>query len=266
VEMKGEFRVKKVVAFVGSARKRNTYHAVQQFLGTLLDLGDVEYEIVALKDYRLETCRGCQSCFDRGEEFCPLHDDRDVLVRKIEASDGVVFASPNYSFQVSAIMKTFLDRLGFVFHRPRFHGKALTSIVCQGIYGGGKIVKYLDFVGGGLGFTTVKGSCLRTLEPMTEKAQQKIDRTLARQSRRFHERLAKRPFPVPTLLKLALFRMSRTTMKLMRDAGSRDYAYYSDKGWFESDYYYPTRLGVLKKAAGNFFDSVAGSMARSAEK
>ncbi len=33
----------------------------------------------------------------------------------------------------------FLDRLGFVFHRPRFFGKAFTSIVAQGIYGGGKI-------------------------------------------------------------------------------------------------------------------------------
>jgi multimeric flavodoxin WrbA len=263
---RGGKHVNRVVAFVGSARKRNTHHAVQQFLGNLQALGDVEYEIVALGDYRLETCRGCLSCFKKGEEFCPLHDDRDVLIGKIEASDGVVFASPNYSFQVSAIMKTFLDRLGFVFHRPRFHGKALTSIVCQGIYGGGKIVKYLDFVGSGLGFNTVKGSCLKTLEPMTEKAQQKIDRTLARQSRRFHERLAKPAFPVPPLLKLMLFRMSRTSMKLMLDGSSRDYAHYSNKGWFESDYYYPTRLGVLKKASGSFFDSVARSMARNGEK
>lgn len=254
--------MKRVIAFVGSARKRNTHHAVTQFLGNLQALGDVEYEIVALKDYRLETCRGCCSCFEKGEEFCPLHDDRDVLIKKIEASDGVVFASPNYSFQVSGVMKTFLDRLGFVFHRPRFHGKTFTSIVCQGIYGGGKIVKYLDFVGSGLGFNTVNGSCIRTLEPMTKKAQAKIDRTLAGQSRRFHERLEKPAFPVPTLLKLMLFRMSRTSMKLMLDGSSRDYAHYSDKGWFESDYYYPTRLGALKNVAGNLFDSVARVMVR----
>ncbi len=94
-----------------------------------------------------------------------MKDDRDVLIEKIMASDGVVFASPNYSFQVSALMKVFLDRLGFAFHRPRFFGKTFTSIVAQGIYGGDKIVEYLDFVGNGLGFNTVKGSCLRTLEP-----------------------------------------------------------------------------------------------------
>lgn len=98
---------------------------------------------------------GCLSCFNRGEEFCAFRDDRDVLIGKIMGSDGVVFATPNYSFNVSGMMKIFLDRLGFLFHRPSFFGKAFTGIVAQGIYGGEKIVKYLDFVGNGLGFNVV---------------------------------------------------------------------------------------------------------------
>ena len=89
--------MKKVTAFVGSARKKNTYKAVVQFLNNLQALGDVEYEIVTLSDYRLGVCRGCRVCFEKGEEFCPLKDDRDVLFDKITASDGVVFATPNYS-------------------------------------------------------------------------------------------------------------------------------------------------------------------------
>jgi multimeric flavodoxin WrbA len=254
--------MKRVTAFVGSGRKRHTHNAVLQFLGYLQAHGDVEYEVVALNDYRLETCRGCQSCFKKGEESCPLHDDRDELIKKIEASDGVVFASPNYSFQVSGLMKTFLDRLGFAFHRPRFHGKTFTSIVAQGIYGGSRIVKYLDFVGNGLGFNTVKGSCIRTLEPMTAKARRAIDAALTQQSKRFHERLSKPALPVPALINLMAFRMSRTSMRLMLDGRSRDYTYYSDKGWFDSDYYYPTRLGVLKKTAGGLIDLIAARRAK----
>src|SRR5512136_998426 len=181
--------MKRVIAFVGSARRKHTYHAARQFLDNLQSLGDVECEIVALSDYRLGTCRGCQVCFEKGEEACPLKDDRDVLLEKLMASDGVVFASPNYSFQVSAIMKIFLDRLGYLFHRPRFFGKTFTSIVAQGIYGGNKIVSYLDFVGNALGFNTVKGSCLKAFQPMTVKEKQKIDTALAKQSKRFHDRL-----------------------------------------------------------------------------
>ena len=254
--------MKRVTAFVGSARKKSTYNAVRQFLDNLQAYGDVEYEIVVLSDYQLGTCRGCMLCFAKGEESCPLKDDRDVLIEKIMASDGVVFASPNYSFQVSAIMKIFLDRLGFVFHRPRFFGKTFTSIVTQGIYGGGKIVKYLDFVGNGLGFNTVKGSCVTALEPMTEKEKQKMDRALARQSRRFYERLMNPAYPVPTLFKLMVFRMGRTSMALELDDRSYDYRYYKDKGWFASDYFYPTRLGVMKKAAGSLFDSIGTRMTK----
>ena len=178
------------------------------------------------------------------------------------ASDGVVFASPNYSFQVSGLMKTFLDRLGFAFHRPRFFGKTFTSIVTQGIYGGNKIVDYLDFVGYGLGFNTVKGSCLGTMDPITEKQQRKIDRVLAAQARRYYARLEKPAYPSPTLLSLFIFRFGRTKIRLELDDRSRDYTYYTDKGWFESDFYYPTRLGVLMKGAGKLFDSLSASMLR----
>ncbi len=90
--------MKRVTAFVGSARKKFTYDAVRQFLDNLRSLGDIESEIVFLSDHRIGTCRGCKVCFVRGEEFCPLKDDRDVLIEKMTASDGVVFASPNYSF------------------------------------------------------------------------------------------------------------------------------------------------------------------------
>jgi len=254
--------MKKVTAFVGSARKKHTYDAVEQFLCNLQSMGNIEYEIVRLSDYRLQACRGCKVCFEKGEERCPLRDDRDLLIEKMIMSDGIVFASPNYSFHVSAIMKTFLDRLAFAFHRPCFFGKVFTGIVTQGIYGGNKIVKYLDFVGNGLGFNTVKGSCIMTLDPMTEKQQHKMDRILAAQARRYYARLETPGYPVPTLLDLMLFRMGRTKMRLMLDDSFRDYTYYRDKGWFESDFYYPARMGLLKKGAGKLFDTMSASMTR----
>jgi hypothetical protein len=153
-------------------------------------------------------------------------------------------------------MKTFLDRFGFAMHRPRFFGKTYTCIVAQGIYGGDKIVKYLDFVGYGLGFDTVKGSCITTLDPMTEKQQHKIDKTLSALARRYHERLETPGYPAPALMDLMFFRMSRTKIRLELDESYRDYRYYADRGWFESDFYYPTSLGPLQKGAGRLFDSV----------
>lgn len=253
---------KRVTAFVGSAAKGHTYAAVVQFLNNLQAMGDVEGEIVRLSDYQIGICRGCRLCFNRGEEHCPHKDDRDVLIEKMKASDGVIFASPNYSFQVSALMKAFLDRLGFAFHRPQFFGKIGTSIVTQGIYGGNKIVDYLDFVAYGLGFKTVKGSCLMTMEPITAKQQRKIDRVLAAHARRYWAKLQQPAYPAPSLLDLAIFRFGRTKIRLDLDERSRDWRYYAEKGWFESDFFYPTQMGLLMKGAGRLLDSISASMSK----
>ena len=254
--------MKKVTAFVGSARKGHTLDAAAQFLDSLASLGDIETEIVRISDVRLETCIGCKVCFEKGEAYCPLKDDRDLLLEKMATSDGIVLASPNYSFQVSALMKTFLDRLGFAFHRPRFFGKTFTSIVAQGVYGGNKIVKYLNFVGYALGFKTVKGSCITTMDPVTEKQQRKIDRALARQAKRYTATLAKPAYPAPSFIELVFFRMSRTKIKLMLDDSSADYRYYAEKGWLSSDFYYPARLGMLKKGIGMLSDRTFAAMTR----
>ena len=253
----------KVTAFIGSGRKRYSYNASEKFLQNLQSLGDIEYEIIRLSDFNLGTCKGCRICFDKGEEFCPFKDDRDILIEKMKNSDGVIFASPNYTFQVSSLMKIFIDRLGFCFHRPCFFGKTFTSIVVQGIGKGNDIVKYLNFIGKCIGFNAVKGCCFKTLEPMTEKAQNKFDRVIARQSKKFYDQLIKARYPSPSLMFLMAFRMGRTSMRKMLDESWRDYTYYRDKGWFESDYFYPVKLDPIKKLIGFIFDKLAIQIIRS---
>jgi multimeric flavodoxin WrbA len=245
--------MKKVTAFLGSVRKKTTYQAIQEFEKNLKLYDDIDFEYVFLSDYRLEFCQGCKLCFDKGEEFCPLKDDRNVLLEKLEHSDGVIFTTPSYAFQVSARMKNFLDRVAFVFHRPRFFGKAFTAIITQGVPMGNKIRKYLESSGANLGFDVIKGSCIWTLEPMTEAQQKKQQQEMKKLSQRFYKGLI-RPAPsVPSFLRVMLFRLTRTGLQ-NAEVRFFDYHYYKGKGWFESDYYYKAALGPIKKLAGNFFD------------
>jgi multimeric flavodoxin WrbA len=242
--------MKKVTAFVGSSRKKNTYRAVEQYLNNLRALGDCETEIVVLSDYSLGICRGCQLCFNKGEAFCPLKDDRDVLFAKIEASDGVIFATPNYTWDMSGMMKVFLDRFGFACHRPRYFGKTFTSIVVQAVGRGEKIVDTFDWTAKILGFNTLKGMTITAFDPRTGQQQARIERDLARHSRRFNAWLVKPSFSAPSLFQLIFFRFGRTLVRTQANPRSVDYKYFVDNGWFESDYYYPTNLGALKKALG----------------
>lgn len=254
--------MKKVTAFIGNYQKHATYEAVREFGNNLQSYGDIEFEYIFLKDYRLEFCRGCKLCFDKGEEYCPLKDDRDLLIEKMSNSDGIIFATPNYAFQVSAPMKNLLDRLAFVFHRPQFFGKTFTAIVNQGIFGGNAILKYLSSMGENYGFRVTKGCVLRTLEPRTEAAQKKITPKINKASARFYKELMRSKPPVPSYFRLMMFRMTRTSIKSMLDDESRDFRYYKEKGWFQSDYYDDVSLGPIKKIVGHVFDLLGKRMAK----
>ncbi|QHI73543.1 flavodoxin family protein [Aminipila terrae] len=253
--------MKKVTVFLGSPRKKNTYQIVREFEENLKSYAEIDFEYVFLKDYYLENCKGCITCFNKGEECCLIKDDLSLLIDKMNNSDGVIFATPNYSFQVTALMKTFLDRLGFLFHRPRFFNKAFTAIVVQGIYGGSDIVKYLEFLGRNLGFHVSKGCCLTALEPRTSLEQQRMTNKIKKASARFYRELM-RPSPNPSFFRLLMFRLGRTNIKMILDEKFRDYEYYKEKGWFESDYYYEVSLGMIKRLAGRVFDLLGKQMVR----
>jgi len=116
-------RTVKVLAVIGSPRKGNTYEIVRRVEDKMKSLGPVEFEYVFLKDVNLGRCRGCQLCILRGEDACPLGDDRALLERKMREAGGLILASPVYALQVTAVTKNFLDHFAYLFHRPRLFGK-----------------------------------------------------------------------------------------------------------------------------------------------
>jgi multimeric flavodoxin WrbA len=245
--------MKKVTAFIGSARKKGTYLAVQEFEKNLRKAGAIDFEYVFLNDYNLEFCKGCKLCFDKGEEFCPNIDDRNVLIEKMERSDGVIFASPSYAFQVSGRMKNFIDRIAFIYHRPRFFKKTFTAIGVQYIPFGKQTQKYLESVGKGLGFDVLKGTTVITPEPISEKQLKRLKANVENLSARFSKRLNKEKTVKPSLLSIMIFRMTRSGLETS-NIKLYDYEYYKVKGWFESDYYHDIHLNLIQKAIGRFSD------------
>lgn len=254
--------MKKVTAIIGSARKGNTFSAVQEFEKNLKEYEDIEFEYVFLHKYHLEFCRGCLACLNSGEEYCPLDDDRDLLLKKLEDSDGVIFASPNYALQVSARMKNFLDRFAYFYHRPQFFGKICTAIITQGVMGGKDIREYLETMGENFGFQPVKGAVITTYSPITEKQRQKMIKNIKKAAKRFHKQLIRSSKPTPSLYRLMMFRISRNLIENV-DPKFRDYQYFKDKGWFDSNYYYDASLGVGKRIAGRLFDFLGQRIAKS---
>jgi len=99
----------KALGIVGSPRKDgNTACLVRQALRGLKEHG-IETETIFLADYDFRDCTGCEGC--RETFACVIQDDMQKIYPKLLEADAVVLGSPTYFYDVTAIMKAFLDRL-----------------------------------------------------------------------------------------------------------------------------------------------------------
>lgn len=257
--------VPQVLAIVGSPRKGKTSGVVQKFELELKRLGEIEFQIVMLKDLKIGNCRGCGLCLEKGEEFCPLKDDFNDLFARMQKADAIIMATPVYALQVTALLKNLLDRMAFVMHRPCFYHKLFMPIVTQGVYGADGVIKYLDEAAKFCGFTSCPGLGLTVAfkDPLPEETR-KEDAEIKLAAERFCNLLNNRVDPIPSIKDVLIFRMVRSTHK--QAAGlPRDHQYYRDQGWLEADYYYPTKLNLLKKMVGRWADWQGSKMAAQAK-
>jgi multimeric flavodoxin WrbA len=210
----------------------------------------VAFEVVPLAKANLEPCRGCFLCIAHGEGHCPLKDGRAALEEKIRSADAVVFATPVYTYNVSGIMKNFLDRFAYRCHRPDFAGKKAMVAVTTGAVGLGFVSWLLRMMVGAMGFVPCAAAVL-TCPPAHErddKRQAREAAKAARQAEKFY-RAVLDPRPAkPSLLKLMVFLKQRKAfMKAPED--SADFRFWSEKGWLgAARYYYEAPVGVVKQA------------------
>jgi len=112
----------KVVAVIGSPRRRgNTATLVDAALEELERSG-CDCTRIVLADKRIEFCSGHVYC---GERACPHDDDMAGILEQVYCADGLLLATPIYYENVSGQMKTFMDR-----NATRYYGeKWLTAKV-----------------------------------------------------------------------------------------------------------------------------------------
>jgi hypothetical protein len=78
----------KILAIMGSPHKGNSLEFTQRIEEKLQQLGDVDFEYVHLKDVDLEPCKGCFTCFIKGEDRCPPRTTERRLLRRSRRQTG----------------------------------------------------------------------------------------------------------------------------------------------------------------------------------
>lgn len=101
--------MKKILAFRGSPRKNGNSSILLESFVNGVSANKCDTEIIDVYDLNLKYCSGCLRC--NILQRCSVSDDDwQVISKKIEESDVLVFSSPIYFHHVPAALKKIIDR------------------------------------------------------------------------------------------------------------------------------------------------------------
>lgn len=135
----------KVIAIIGSPHgMKGTTSQVANYILEGAQKAGAETVTFSLSDLMVQPCKGCDVCGKTGT--CVIDDDYKVIKQTMIEADGIILASPNYVYNVSAQLKAFIDRSQIQIHCKIMKGKYAAAVVTSGGPEPGLSVEYLRFV------------------------------------------------------------------------------------------------------------------------
>lgn len=236
----------KIVGINSSNRKNGNTERIIRSIGEYLsklasDKGvslDIEY--LSLRELNILVCTGCRSCFDRGEDKCPLRDDLSMVWNKLLEADGIILGSPVYVEDVNSIMKNMIDRMAFFCHRPAFFEKTALIVTTSGSGSSKHSLNTMKNALHSWGIPISEQCRFRMGGFMkTDEMIQKYDETTKKVAEHFLISLLKSRPLKPTFYSYLVFKVQQKYwQENVQKSNEYDYSYWENKGWLKTDCLY----------------------------
>ena len=115
-----------ILGICGSPRKGSNSRIMLEAMLEGARGAGAETELVLLSDLEFSSCIGCEGCRKAGE-CVGLDDDLSRLYPSIVNSRGLALVSPTHNYNVTALMKSFIDRLYCFYDFTDDHPRGYTS-------------------------------------------------------------------------------------------------------------------------------------------
>ncbi len=132
----------RALAILGSPRRYgNTAILTEALLDELESLG-YEKRLIYLQEKNINYCLGCGVCLIKGH--CIHKDDMQDIIEEVKKCNVLILASPVYYLNITAQMKTFIDRMLAFGHRPSLKGYGASIVVYAGVGDAEIVAKYMN--------------------------------------------------------------------------------------------------------------------------
>ncbi len=141
----------KIIALNGSHSGTHGYtHFLIQKIFKGAAAAGADCEEITLAKLKINLCKGCNVCHQDKHLLHCIHDDKDdvaMIFAKMQEADLLIYATPIYVFNMSGLLKIFLDRLnstgnsndfrlsdsGKFFHHisQDIYSKPFVSLICH---------------------------------------------------------------------------------------------------------------------------------------
>lgn len=240
-------------AFIHSSRPNgNTERLLKVLENQLIKSAESQHIAIDIRNVRLsvqkiETCRGCRCCFDKG--VCPLKDDVVEIQEILAGCDALVLASPVYMEDVNGVMKTWIDRMAFCAHRPIFYGTCAIAISTSGAGCSNHTLNTMKNALIAWSFHILSAHKFRMGAYMEDKRiEEKYTPKLSSIAVSLIRSVQKNAAQKPTLFSLISFKIQQKYYRTCDRAGTLDHTYWKEKGWLHSNthFYMPVKCNPVK--------------------
>ena len=99
----------KVMAIMGSPRKgSNVDILIDEVIKGIISKTAVELDKISIYESDIKYCTGCGAhSILQGSKDCPLGDDMDDIMERMQEADALIFGSPNHGRTISAGLTNF---------------------------------------------------------------------------------------------------------------------------------------------------------------
>lgn len=182
-------------------------------------------ETVHICGKKMEFCRHCEACHVNVLK-CPIPDDVSGILQSMLSTDGIILATPNYINQVTAPMKTLMDRSSHFIHCKRLLDKYVVGVVSSGGGQDQDVLNYLGYYAHTCGAQSSGGISSRA--PVGEEAKAEARRLGERLARDIRERTQ---YPDQTGIIQEGKKHFRRLIQLRKELWKGEYEYWKEKGW-----------------------------------